>query len=256
MIHPSALIDPSAELDPTVSVGPFAVIGPRVRIGAGTKIGPGVLVEQDTVIGRECVLHHHASVGTAAQDLKYRGEPSRAEIGDRVIIREDVTVNRGTAGGCTRIGRACALLAYSHVGHDCVVGESVILSNGVQLGGFVTVEDHANIGGMVPVHQFCRIGCHAFVGGGFRVVQDVPPYVLAAGEPLDMYGINLVGLRRAGFNPAARQRIKDAYRIVYDRALLLPRRLEELARRPDPDGTIGRIVAFLRQSRRGFISPP
>jgi UDP-N-acetylglucosamine acyltransferase len=253
-IHPTAQIDPAADLDSTVSVGPFSIIGPRVKIGAGTEIGPGVFIEQDTEIGRECKIHHQASIGTAAQDLKYRGEPSAVRIGDGVIIRENVTVNRGTAArGCTRIGSHCALLAYAHVAHDCEVGDHVILANGVQLGGHVEVEPYATVGGLVPVHQFCRIGRHAFIGGGFRVVQDVPPFVLAAGEPLRMYGLNATGLRRAGFSEASRRQLKKAYALLYDRDRPLDQRLRELAAGEDEGGFIKQVLAFVSQSKRGII---
>jgi UDP-N-acetylglucosamine acyltransferase len=253
-IHPLAQIDPTAELDSTVSVGPFAVIGPRVKIGAGTRIGPGVLVEQDTEIGRDCVIHHQASVGTAAQDTKYRGEPSRLIIGDQVVIRENATLNRGTAAqGTTRVGSHCVLLAYSHVAHDCTVGDHVVLSNGVQLGGHVTLEPFVVIGGMVPVHQFCTIGRHAFIGGGFRVVQDVPPYVLAAGEPLRMYGLNRVGLQRAGFSAESLKLLKRAFTVVYDKDRALTARLQELSSWPDPVGILRAIVDFFAVQNRGVI---
>jgi len=255
-IHPTAQIDPAAELDATVEVGPFCVIGPRVRIGPRTRIGPLAHIAQDTVLGAGCVVAAQTSLGTDAQDLKYRGEPSQLVIGDEVIIRENVTVNRGSrAAGVTRIGDRCVLLAYSHVAHDCTVGEKVVLANGVQLGGFVTVEAHANIGGLVPVHQFCRVGRYSFIGGGFRAVQDVPPYVLAAGEPLRMYGLNVVGLRRAGFSAPTRRLIKKAYALLYRRKLPLTERLAELETWEDAESVCRFIIDFVRQSQRGIIPP-
>jgi UDP-N-acetylglucosamine acyltransferase len=251
-LHPTALVDESAELEDGVTVGPYSVIGPRVRVGAGTEIGPHVLIEKDTTVGRECVIHNGAVLGTDPQDLKYAGERTTLEVGDRTHIREYCTLNRGTsASGITLVGSDCLLMAYTHVAHDCVLGDRVILSNSVNMGGHVTIGDWAIVGGMTPIHQFVRIGAHAFVGGASRVAKDIPPYVKAAGNPLQLYGLNSVGLQRRGFPEDVRRELKKAYRLFFasayntSQALALAR--EDLRELPE----INLFLAFFEESHRG-----
>ena len=251
-IHPTALVDDSAELGPGVSVGPYTVIGPNVRIESGTRIGPHVLIERDTLVGADCVVSNGAVLGTDPQDLKYAGEPTRLIVGDRTMIREFATLNRGTgAGGLTSVGSDCLLMAYSHVAHDCEVGDHVILANSVNMGGHVSIADWAIVGGMTPIHQFVRIGAHAFVGGGSRVAKDVPPYVKAAGTPMQLYGLNSVGLQRRGFSEEVRRELKRAYRLFFasehNTTQALARAREELRALPEVEVFLG----FFDRSARG-----
>lgn len=251
-IHPTALIDPSAELAEEVSVGPYAIIGPGVCIGARTSIGPHVLVERDTALGADCVIHKGAVLGTDPQDLKYHDEATRLIVGDRTVIREYATLNRGTTAlGFTAVGDDCLLMAYTHVAHDCQLGDHVILSNSVNMGGHVTIGDWAIVGGVTPIHQFVRIGAHAFVGGGSRVAKDVPPYVKAAGSPMQLYGLNSVGLQRRGFSEEVRRELKRAYRLffgsTYNTSQALARARDELRALPE----IEVFLSFFEESDRG-----
>ena len=200
-VHATALVDAGVELAPEVVVGPFSILGPGVTVGAGTTIGPHVLIERDTTVGRNCRISYGAVLGTDPQDLKYKGEETVLEVGDRTVIREYATLNRGTAAsGSTVVGSDCLLMAYTHVAHDCEIGNHVVLSNAVNMAGHVIIEDWAVVGGLSPIHQFVRIGAHAFIGGASRVAQDVPPYVRMAGSPPKLYGLNSVGINRRGFS--------------------------------------------------------
>ncbi len=215
-IAATAVVDHRAELAADVEVGPYAIIGPNVRIGAGSTVGAHAYLDGYTEIGRDCRVFPHAVVGTPPQDLKYRGERSLLRIGDRTVIREFATLNPATAEGqATVVGSDCLLMAYSHVAHNCVLGDFVIMANAVNLAGHVTVGDYAIIGGVTPVHQFVRIGAHAFVGGGSRIPQDVAPYVKVAGNPPEAFGLNAVGLARRGFTPETLAALKQAYRIFF-----------------------------------------
>jgi len=253
-VHPTALVDASAELDLDVVVEPFAIIGPRVRVGAGTTIGTRATVYGPTTVGAGCTVGIGAVLGTDPQDLKYAGEDTELVIGDDTHIREYVTVNRGTvASGVTVIGPRCYLMSYAHVAHDCRIGEGVILSNSVQLAGHVQIGDHALIGGLTPVHQFVRIGAYAFVGGGSRVSQDVPPFARTAGSPIRLYGINAVGLRRAGFDADLRMAIQRAYRMLFNSSTP---RSESIVRVRDESGHIPEVVQlldFLDATERGVM---
>lgn len=251
-VHPTALIDPSAELAPGVVVGPYSIVGPGVRVGARTRIGSHVLIERDTTVGEECTLHQGAVLGTDPQDLKYMGEPTVLVVGDRTVIREYATLNRGTiASGVTRVGSDCMLMAYTHVAHDCHLGNHVILSNAVNMAGHVSIGDWAIIGGLTPIHQFVRIGAHAFVGGATRVAKDVPPYVKAAGSPMELYGLNSVGLQRRGFPEEVRRELKRAYRLFFasnhNVAQALARAREELRAIPEVEV----FLSFFENSERG-----
>src|SRR5215216_2128486 len=192
-IHPTAVIHDSADIGPDVVVGAYTVIGPNVHIGASTTIGPHVHIVRDTTIGEGCTIHHAAALGGDPQDLKYAGERTELRVGDRTVVREFVTLNRGTsAHGKTEIGSDCLIMAYAHVAHDCVIGDHVILANAVNMGGHVAIEDAVIVGGVTAIHQFARIGRHAFIGGSSAVRKDVAPYVKAAGDPLRLYGLNSV----------------------------------------------------------------
>lgn len=251
-IHPTAIVSHAAVLGEGVSVGPYSIIGAGVTVGAGTQIGPHVLIEKDTSVGSNCVIHKGAVLGTDPQDLKYGGEPTMLRVGDRTVIREYCTLNRGTrASGITIVGSDCMLMAYSHVAHDCRIGDHVILSNAVNMGGHVSIGDWAIIGGLTPIHQFVRIGAHAFVGGASRVAKDIPPYVKAAGNPIQLYGLNSVGLQRRGFSIDVRHELKRAYRLFFASALnisqALQRAREELAAIPEVEA----FLAFFAESERG-----
>ncbi|PTY37175.1 acyl-[acyl-carrier-protein]--UDP-N-acetylglucosamine O-acyltransferase [Saccharospirillum sp. MSK14-1] len=217
MIHPTAIVDPSARLGEGVEVGPYSIIGADVEIGADTWIGPHVVVQGPTVIGRGNRIFQFASVGEACQDLKYNGEPTKLIVGDNNTIREGVTLHRGTVQdqGETRVGSNCLLMAYSHVAHDVVMGDHVIIANGTQLAGHVHVGDHAILGGNCGIHQFCHIGAHAFLGAGTTLVKDVPAYLMVQGNPAAPHGMNLEGLRRRGFSAQAISALRRAYKTVY-----------------------------------------
>lgn len=253
-IHPTAIIDAETEMGNEIEVGPYTIIGPKVKIGDGTIIGPHVLIDRNTTIGKNCRIFKSVSIATVPQDLKFGGEETEVIIGDNTTIREFATVNRATKERKrTLVGSNCLIMTYVHLAHDCEVGSNVIIGNATQVSGHVTIEDYAIISGLVPVHQFVRIGQHCYIGGGYRVPQDVPPYVLAAGEPLSYTGINSVGLGRRGFPAETIEAIKKAYRILY-RAKL--KRVEALAkiRSELPEiPEVKNIVEFVEKSERGII---
>ena len=255
MIDSRAVVSPRAELAADVTVGPFSVIGPDVTIGAGTVVGPRVVINGPTRIGAHNRVFQFASIGDAPQDMKYRGEPTRLEIGDRNVFREFTTVNRGTAHdqGVTRIGNDNLLMVYSHVAHDCTVGSNTVFANCAALGGHVEIGDWAILGGLAAVHQFSKIGAHAFLAGGAIVTRDVPPYVMVAGNPAVPHAINSEGLKRRGFGPAQIRNIREAYRIVYRSGLRLSDALDRL----EPDGAeqpeVKVFIEFIRHSGRSVV---
>jgi UDP-N-acetylglucosamine acyltransferase len=237
-----------------VSVGPFSIVEADVEIGEGSRIQSHVLVANGARIGKNCQIFHGAVVSSVPQDLKFSGEETVLEIGDHTVIREYCDLNRGTRErGKSAIGEHCFLMAYVHVAHDCLIGDKVILANGVQLAGHVTIEDRVNIGGMVPVHQFCSIGRHAFIGGGFRVVQDVPPYILAAGEPLTYKGLNIVGLRRRGFSQESIAALRKCYRYLYQAKLNTSQALERIRTDMAVTEEVQAVLEFIEKSERGVI---
>lgn len=253
-IHPTAIIDPSARLDVGVTVEPFAVIEGGVTIGSGTVIESHVRIGPGTHLGCDVRIHHGAAVGTAPQDLKYAGEETELIVGDRTVIRECATVNRGTmATGKTVVGSDCLIMTYAHVAHDCSIGNHVILANAVQLGGHVTLGDWVVIGGVTPVHQFCFVGQHAMVGGGFRVTQDVMPYVVCGGYPLKTLSLNRIGLARRGFTPVQLEQLEKMFRIVFRSKLNLSQATVELESAM-PDCAEARMMCeSIRRAKRGII---
>ena len=255
MIHPSAIIDPGAILAENVSVGPFTIVGPEVEIGSGTTIGPHVVIRGPSRIGRENRIFQFASVGEDPQDKKYQGEVTRLEIGDRNVVREYCTIHRGTAQdqSLTRIGSDNLLMAYTHVAHDCVIGDGVIMANGASLAGHVTVDDHAILGGFSLVHQFCRIGRHSFSGMGSVISRDIPPYVMVGGSPTKPRGINNVGMERRGYDAEAILQIKRAFKVIYKSRLKLEEAIEHLAAMAEQSPEILPILEFLQQSGRSII---
>ncbi len=251
-IHPTAIVDPGAELEDGVEVGPYAIVGPNVKIGAGTTLGPHAYIERNTQVGRECVIAKGAVLGTDPQDLKYEGEDTLLVVGDGTTIREFATLNRGTrVSGKTTVGSGCLLMAYSHIAHDCVIGNRVIIANAVQMGGHVVIEDYASVGGICALHQFIRIGAYAFIGGASRVPKDVVPYVRAAGNPLELYGLNTVGLERRGFSKTARLELKRAYRILFKSELNISQAIAELRLHEDVTPEVEHLIDFIEASERG-----
>jgi UDP-N-acetylglucosamine acyltransferase len=258
-IHPSAIVDPKAELDSSVEVGAFSIIGPNVAIGAGTVVGPHVVIEGHSTIGQDNKFFQFSSIGAAPQDKKWAGEPTRLEVGDRNTVREFCTFNLGTAQdkGVTRLGNDNWISAYVHLAHDCQVGSNTIFSNNAQLAGHVEVGDWAILSGYAGVHQFCKIGAHAFIGMYTSLTQDVPPFVLVSGNPAAARGINIEGLKRRGFTRAQIDGIRSAYKLVYRSNLTLEESKAALAEEekvlPEAAGEIGAMRQFLALATRGIV---
>lgn len=252
-IHPLAVVEPGAELDGGVEVGPYAIVGGRVRIGARTRVGAHAVVTGNTVVGEDNQIFPFASVGQIPQDLKYRGEDSRLEIGNRNIIREFATLHLGTAGGgmVTRIGDDNLLMNYTHIAHDCQIGNRVIVANGTQLAGHVIVEDYAVIGALSGIHQFVRVGESAIVGGGSMVSQDVPPFCNATGNRATLHGLNVVGLTRRGFGPELLRQLKRAYRIMFRSGLTVAQAAARVREEIPGVPEVERFVRFIESSSRG-----
>lgn len=252
-IHPSAVVDPAAELADGVEVGPYCVIGAGVRLGSGCRLHSHVTLAGPSEIGPNNEFYPFASVGQRTQDLKYAGEPTYLEVGEGNTFREFCTVNRGTAPGSrTVVGSHGNFLAYSHIAHDCVVGDHVIFSNNGTLAGHVAVGDHAVIGGLTAVHQFCRIGAHALTGGCSKIVQDVPPYMIADGNPAKVRAINSVGLGRRGFSDESVALIKKAHRVLYREQRNYRESLEILRTWPEGGPEIDALIDFVAASERGI----
>lgn len=255
MIHPTAIVDKRARLGANVSVGPYTVIDGDVEIGEGTAIGAHNLITGHTRIGRDNRIFHFCSIGEANQDKKYKGEPTRLEIGDRNTIREYCSFNRGTAQdhAVTRVGDDNWIMAYCHVAHDCEVGSHTVFANNATLGGHVEVGDYTVLGGFVGIHQFVKVGAHAMAGVSSVILQDVPPYVLVAGQPCAPHGINAIGLKRRGFSDAAIAAIKRAYRTLYRSGLSLSEAKAQLAKLAEKSDEVRPFVAFLESSERGLL---
>jgi UDP-N-acetylglucosamine acyltransferase len=255
-IHPTAVIDSQARLGAGVRVGPYTVVGPEVEIGEETDVGAHVVIEGPTRIGRRNRIFPFASIGLIPQDLKFRGERSEVIIGDDNRIREFVSIHRGTAGGgsLTRIGNDNLLMAYVHIAHDCLLGDHTILGNGATLAGHVLIEDHATVGAFVGVHQFCRVGRHAFIGGYSVVTQDVLPYSRTVHERgAKVYGVNVVGLRRRGFDEARIERLHQAMRLLTQSKLNTSQALEKIRGTLDQDEDVAALVRFVESAGRGII---
>jgi len=255
VIHPSAIVERGAELADSVTVGPYTVIGPHVRIGAGTTIGAHCVLEGRTTLGQDNRVFQFASLGAAPQDKKYAGEPTELVIGDRNTIREFTTFNVGTAQdvGVTRIGNDNWIMAYVHIAHDCQVGNNTIFANNATLAGHAIVEDWVILGGFVGVHQFCKIGAHAFIGMGSLINADVPPFVMVADKYAEARGINSEGLKRRGFDAERISAIKRAYRTVFMSGKPLADVKEELATSAATSADVGLMLEFINRSERGIL---
>jgi UDP-N-acetylglucosamine acyltransferase len=255
VIDPHALVSPQAKLAADVTVGPFSVIGPHVQIGARTIVGPHVVINGPTKIGADNRIFQFASIGDAPQDKKYNGEPTRLEIGDRNVFRESCTVNRGTAQGhgVTRIGDDNLFMAYSHVAHDCIIGNKAVFANCAAVGGHVEIGDWVSLGGLTAVHQYVKIGAHAFLAGGAIVQRDIPPYVMVAGNPAEPRMVNSEGLKRRGFDEEQIRQIREAYRILYRSDLKLADALEKLRPIADTRSEIKAFVDFIDSSTRSLV---
>ena len=254
-IDQHAVVSAKASLGENVHIGPFAVIEDDVSIGDGTWVGAHAVVHSGVRLGRECKIHQAAAVGGPPQDLKYKGEPTVLEVGDRAIVREFVTLNRGTAEtGKTVIGNDCLFMACAHVAHDCVVGDNAILANCVALGGHVTLGKWVIIGGVTPVHQFCHVGDHVMIGGGFRVTKDVPPYILAGDAPLIFERLNIIGLRRRGFSAHSIELLEKTYRLLYRSNLNVTQALARIKEEVEQTPEVRNVLNFIAGSERGIIS--
>jgi len=255
MIDAHAVVSPQAELAADVQVGPFSVIGPGVRIGPRTRVGPHVVITGSTSIGADNQFFQFASIGDAPQDKKYRGEPTRLEIGERNVFRECCTVNRGTAQGegVTRVGNDNLLMAYTHVAHDCQLGSRIVMANCATLGGHVQLGDWVIMGGLAAIHQFCKIGAHAFIANNAAVTRDVPPYVMAVGQPAAPHSVNSEGLKRRDFSAEQIRNIRVAYRTLYRRDLPLAEALVDLTAQASAQPEIRPLVEFIAASTRSLI---
>ena len=253
MIHETALINPGAEIDSNVDIGAYSIIGDNVFIGSGTVIGPHVVIDPFVTIGRNCRIFQYAAIGAVPQSLKFEGEKTYVKIGDGTIIREFVTIHRGTGfgGGITEVGEENFLMAYTHIAHDCRIGRKVVMANNATLAGHITIGDHATIGGLVAVHQFVKIGEYAFVGGKSAVVKDVPPYVIAAGDRAELHGLNSVGLKRHGFSPTTLSLLKKTYRIIFRIGLTMNEAIERVRAEVEQVPEVVNFIDFIRSSQRG-----
>ncbi len=253
IIHPTAIVDSKAQLDEGVEVGPYTIIGPNVKIGKKTRIGPLVLLDGWVDIGKECSISKGVIIGTLPQDVGFEKRKSFVKLGDRNIIREYTTIHRGTkAGSTTRIGNDNFLMAYSHVAHNCLIEDGVVLANQGTLGGYVTLEKKVMIGGLSAVHQYVKIGAYAIIGGCSKVVKDVPPYTKADGHPTRLWGLNHIALRRANFPLETRNILKKAYKILFRSGLNTTQALEKIENELESSPQIQHLCEFIRNSKRGI----
>lgn len=254
-IHPSAIIEQGAVIGAGAHIGPFCYVGSQVEIGAGTVLKSHVVVNGITRIGYDNEIYQFASIGEVNQDLKYAGEPTRVEIGDRNRIRESVTIHRGTeqGSGLTKVGNDNLLMVNVHIAHDCIVGNFCVLANNATLAGHVEIDDHAIIGGMSAIHQFCIIGAHVMVGGCSGVAQDVPPFIIAQGNHATPFGVNAVGLKRRGFDKDEIQAIRNAYKILYRSEKTLDEAKTEIEALAQQQPVVRQYLDFLARSSRGII---
>lgn len=253
-IHPTAVVDSAAGLGKDVEIGPFALIGPGCELGDGCVIAPRATLERDVILGPRVRVGSGSILGGEPQDLKFRGERTTVEIGEGTVIREYTTINRGTAHSLkTVVGRDAFIMTYVHLAHDCRVGDGVILANGVQLAGHVEIEDKAILSGLTAVHQFVRIGRHAFIGGCSRVSKDIPPFIKAVGNPVQLYGLNTVGLQRNGFSEDTIRELKRAYRVFFRSELNITQALERVQQELNSSDEVRELVRFLEASGRGVV---
>lgn len=250
----TALVDKGAELGEGVEIGPYSLVAKGAKIGKGTKIASHCLIASGTEIEERCIIHHGAILGTIPQDLKFRGEATILRMGSGNIVREYATINRGTVKrGETRVGDNNLFMAYSHVAHDCLIGNNVVLANAVNLGGHVEIGDFAILGGMVPVHQFVKVGAHVMVGGGFRLSKDVCPFVTVAGYPLKVVGLNLIGLKRRDFPSKTISILKRVYQILFRSRFNVSQALKVIEEEIEPIPEVKAVKEFIEASRRGII---
>jgi len=254
MIHPTAIIDSQADIDSNVQVGPYSIIGANVNIGSGTVIGPHVVIQPHVEIGPDCHVFQYASIGAVPQALKFQGEETYVKIGRGTVIREFVTVNRGTGfgGEITEVGEENFLMAYVHIAHDCKTGRNVILANNATLAGHIVIEDFVTVGGLVAIHQFVRIGNYAYIGGKSAVVKDIPPYIIAAGDRAKLHGLNSVGLKRHGFSQETLSSLKKAYRIIFRIGLTLNEAIERVKAEVEQVPEVNDLIHFIKSSERGI----
>ena len=254
-IHPTAIIDPRAELADDVEVGPWAYIGPHCTVGAGSVIHMRATLEEHVKLAPRVTVGIGSVLGGLPQDLKFKGEVTTVEIGEGTSIREYTTINRGTSEShSTTVGEGCFLMSYVHLAHDCHIGDGVIISNGTQLAGHVHIDDRAIISGLCAIHQFGKIGRHAFVGGMSRVAKDVPPFVKAVGNPVKLYGLNSVGLQRSGFSDEVLAELKKAYRLFFRSDVNVGQALERAAAELKPFPEVQAFIAFIEESGRGIVT--
>ncbi|NUO65279.1 MAG: acyl-ACP--UDP-N-acetylglucosamine O-acyltransferase [Gemmatimonadaceae bacterium] len=253
-IHSTAIVAPDARIGADVTIGPFAIVGEHCTIGDGCVVAAHAVLERNVTLGANVKIGVGSVLGGDPQDLKFKGEPTVVEIGENTVIREYATINRGTAQSFkTTVGKNCLIMSYVHLAHDCHVGDGVILSNGVQLAGHVTVEDKVTMSGLTAVHQFARIGRYAFVGGMSRVSKDVPPYIKAVGNPIKLYGLNSVGLQRNGFPEDVMRELKRAYRLFFRSELNVSQALERARAELQPSPEVEALIRFVDESQRGVV---
>jgi UDP-N-acetylglucosamine acyltransferase len=254
MIHPTAIIDSKADIGSNVEVGPYSIIGANVHIGSGTVIGSHVVIQPHVEIGPDCHIFQFASIGAVPQALKFEGEETYVKIGRGTVIREFVTVNRGTGfgGGITEVGEENFLMAYVHIAHDCKTGRNVILANNATLAGHIIIKDFVTVGGLVAIHQFVRIGSYAYIGGKSAVVKDIPPYIIAAGDRAKLHGLNSVGLKRHGFSQETLSSLKKAYRIIFRIGLTLNEAIERVKAEVEQVPEVNDLIQFIKSSERGI----
>lgn len=254
-IHTTAIVSNKAQIDENVSIGPYSIIEDDVQIGENSEIRNSVVIANGSRIGKNCKVFANSIIGTEPQDLKFQGEPTIVTIGDYTIIREFVTINRGTlATGETRVGENCLIMSYCHVAHDCHVGNNVIMSNVSQLAGHVEIEDWANLGAFAKVHQFCKIGTHTMIGGDIKVVKDVPPYTLIGNIPPKIESINQIGLKRKGFPPQLIEEISDFYLFLYKKGLNISDAIREYKKRENISNEVKHCIEFIENSGRGIYT--
>ena len=254
MIHPTAVIDQKADIDSNVEIGPHSIIEADVQIGSGTIIGPHVVIQPYVTIGSDCHIFQYASIGAVPQAIKFQGEKTFLKIGRGTVVREFVTINRGTGfgGGITEIGEENFLMAYAHIAHDCKTGRRVLLANNATLAGHISIGDFVTIGGLVAIHQFVRVGNYAYIGGKSAVVKDIPPYVIAAGDRAKLYGLNSVGLKRQGFSQDTLSLLKKTYRILFRIGLTLNEAIERVKAEVDQVPEVVSLIKFIKSSQRGI----